>query len=249
MPDPTAKQTTILAFGAHPDDIEFGGGGVIAQATRAGQSVHFVICSRGESGSFGTPEERVVESHRAAEILRATAEFVELDGDAHLEVRAIHAIKLAAILRRVRPQFVLAPSLAENQHPDHFRLGTLVRDATRLARYGGVSELRGQPAHVTQQLLFYAVSIDAEPRDISPVYIDVSAPEVIAEWKASIEAHASQTGARGYVEMQLTRARMNGMRAGVGHAIPLFPNDHQCSNRWPSSVGEAIDFKWPAINP
>ncbi len=161
----------------------------------------------------------------AAEILRATVEFVELDGDAHLEVRAAHAIKLAEILRRVRPQMVLAPSLAENQHPDHYRLGQLVRDATRLARYGGVSELRGQPPHVTQQLLFYAVSIDAEPRDISPVYIDVSAPEVIADWKASMEAHASQTNARGYVEMQLTRARMNGLRAGVGHAIPLFPND------------------------
>ena len=52
MPDPTTKQTTILAFGAHPDDIEFGCGGVIAQATRAGQSAHFVICSRGESASL-----------------------------------------------------------------------------------------------------------------------------------------------------------------------------------------------------
>jgi LmbE family N-acetylglucosaminyl deacetylase len=188
-------------------------------------SAHFVICSHGESGSFGTPVERIVESRHAAEILRATVEFVELDGDAHLEVRAPHAIKLAAILRRVRPQFVLAPSLVENQHPDHFRLGQLVRDATRLARYGGVNELRGQPPHVTQQLLFYAVSPDAEPRDISPIFIDVSAPEIITDWKSSMEAHASQTNAREYVELQLTRARLNGMRAGVGHAIPLFPND------------------------
>ena len=30
---------------------------------------------------------------------------------------------------------------------------------------------------------------------------------------------------RNYVEMQLTRARLNGLRAGVGHAIALFPND------------------------
>src|SRR4249920_2541259 len=104
MPDPTAKQMTILAFGAHPDDIEFGCGGVIAQATRAGQSAHFVVCSRGEAGSFGTPEIRVKESQRGAEFLRASIEFIELDGDAQLEVRAAHAIKLTAILRRMRPQ-------------------------------------------------------------------------------------------------------------------------------------------------
>ena len=75
-------------------------------------------------------------------MLGATLEFVELDGDAHLEIRAAHAIKLAGIIRKIRPTLVLAPSLVENQHPDHWRLGQLVRDATRLARYGGVKELQ-----------------------------------------------------------------------------------------------------------
>ena len=50
------------------------------------------------------------------------------------------------IIRRVRPGIVLAPSLVENQHPDHARLGRLVRDAARLARYGGVEELRALAA-------------------------------------------------------------------------------------------------------
>jgi hypothetical protein len=40
-----------------------------------------------------------------------------------------------------------------------------------------------------------------------------------------MEAHASQTSARSYVELQLTRARLRGLRAGIGHAIALFPND------------------------
>lgn len=215
----------MLAFGAHPDDIEFGSGAVIAQATRAGQSAHFVVCSRGEAGTFGTPEERVKEAQNAAELLRATIEFVELDGDAHLELRAAHAIKLAEILRRVRPQIVLAPSLVENQHPDHARLARLVRDATRLARYGGLRELKEQPVHAARHLLYYAVSLDAEPRDISPIYVDVSAPEIIAEWTAAMEAHRSQTRARKYVELQITRARLNGLRTGVGHAVALFPNE------------------------
>lgn len=215
----------LLAFGAHPDDIEFGGGGVIARETQNGRDAHFVICSRGEAGSHGTPKQRVAEAKQAAALLKATVEFVDLDGDAHLEIRAAHAIKLAAIIRQIRPTVVLAPSLVENQHPDHARLGKLVRDAARLARYGGLKELRRQPPHAISQLFYYAVTPEAEPRDISPVMIDISAPEIVSAWRASMEAHASQTSARNYVELQLTRARLLGARAGTGHAIALFPND------------------------
>ena len=216
---------TILAFGAHPDDIEFGCGGVIAKETRAGRAAHFVICSHGEAASHGTPKQRVAEAKKSAALLGATVEFVELDGDAHLEVRATHAIKLAGIIRRVKPGIVLAPSLVENQHPDHPRLGQLVRDACRLARYGGVKELRRARAHAIGQLYYYAVTPEAEPADITPVLIDVSALEILKAWTSAMEAHGSQTSARNYVELQLTRARLRGLRAGIGHAIALFPND------------------------
>jgi len=216
---------SLLAFGAHPDDIEFGCGGVIAKETRAGRKAHFVIASRGEAGTHGTPAQRVAEARKSAALLGATVEFIELDGDAHLEIRVAHAIKLAGILRRVRPGIVLAPSRVENQHPDHARLGQLVRDASRLARYGGLKELRGKPAHAIEQLFFYAVTPEAEPPDITPVLLDVSAPEILAAWTAAMAAHASQVSARSYIELQLTRARLRGLRAGTGHAIALFPND------------------------
>ena len=215
----------LLAFGAHPDDIEFGCGGVIASETRAGREVHFVICSRGEAGTHGTPKQRTVEAKKAAAILGATIEFVELDGDAHLEIRAAHAIKLAGIMRRIKPGLVLAPSVVENQHPDHSKLGRIVRDAARLARYGGLKELHRSTPHAIEQLFFYAVTPEAEPRDISPVLIDVSAPEIISAWTAAMAAHQSQVRARNYIELQITRARLLGARAGIGHAIALFPND------------------------
>jgi LmbE family N-acetylglucosaminyl deacetylase len=224
-PNSPTEQRPLLAFGAHPDDIEFGCGGVVALQTRAGGAAHFVICSRGEAASRGSPAQRVAEAGKAAALLGASVEFIELDGDAHLEARAAHAIRLAGILRRVRPDLVLAPSLVENQHPDHARLGRLVRDAARLARYGGIEELRDAPPHAIGQLLYYAVTPEAEPADLTPVLIDVSAPEVVAAWTAAMEAHASQTGARNYVELQLARARLRGLRAGVGHAMALFPND------------------------
>ena len=226
-PTPKSKTelTPLLAFGAHPDDIEFGCGGVIARETQAGRKVYFVICSRGEAGTHGTPKQRTAEAKKAAALLGATVEFIKLDGDAHLEIRAAHAIKLAGILRRVRPGIVLAPSVVENQHPDHWRLGKLVRDAARLARYGGLKELRRSPPHAIGQLFFYAVTPEAEPRDISPVLVDVSAPEIISAWTAAMAAHESQVRARNYIELQITRARLLGARAGIGHAIAMFSND------------------------
>jgi LmbE family N-acetylglucosaminyl deacetylase len=226
---PTPKSPTdlapLVAFGAHPDDIEFGCGGVIALETRASRPVHFIVCSRGESATHGSPAQRKQESEKSAAILGASIEFIELGGDAHFEIRASHSIQLAGILRRIRPGIVLAPSLAENQHPDHPRLGSMVRDAARLARYGGVEELRTAPPHTISHLLFYAQTPESKPRDITPLLIDVSAPEIIRMWKNAMEAHASQSSARNYIELQLTRARLNGLRAGVEHAIALFPND------------------------
>jgi LmbE family N-acetylglucosaminyl deacetylase len=222
---PGSALQPLLAFGAHPDDIEFGCGGVIAKETRGGRKAHFVICSRGEAASHGTPSRRAAEAKKSAALLGATVEFVELDGDAHLEVCVAHAIKLASVLRRLRPGIVLAPSLVENQHPDHAKLGQLVREAARLARYGGLKELRRARPHAIGQLFFYAVTPEAEPSGIIPMLIDVSAPEIMAVWTAAMEAHLSQISARSYVELQLTRARLRGLRAGIGHAMALFPND------------------------
>jgi LmbE family N-acetylglucosaminyl deacetylase len=243
-PTPTSppELAPLLVFGAHPDDIEFGCGGVIAAETRAGRAAYLVLCSRGEAGSQGGIKERTAEAEKAAGLLGATLEIIELDGDAHLEVRSAHAIKLAGIIRRVRPGIVLAPSLVANQHPDHARLGQLARDATRLARYGGVAELREWPAHAVGQLFFYAVTLEAEPTDITPVLMDVSSPEVLAAWTAAMEAHASQNRGRNYVELQLTRARLHGMRAGIGHAIPLFPNDPLVLNSFAQANRGARSF-------
>ena len=224
-PNSPTESAPLLVFGAHPDDIEFGCGGVVVRESRAGRQVHLVVCSRGEAASHGTPAQRVLESEKSAALLGATLEFVELDGDAHLEMRVAHSITLARIIRRVRPGLLLAPSLVENQHPDHARLGRLVRDAARLARYGGVSELREVPAHSIDQLFFYAITPESEPADLSPILIDISDPEILSVWTAAMEAHVSQTRARNYVELQMVRARLLGLRAGVGHALALYPND------------------------
>ncbi len=224
----TAPRSTppsdLLAFGAHPDDIEFGCGGVVAAETQAGRKVHFVVCSQGEAATNGTPAKRMEEARQAAGLLGATIEFIHLGGDAHFEVSTAHVLQIAAIIRATRPRVVLAPTLVENQHPDHTKLGRMVREAARLARYAGVKELLALPAHSVDQLLYFAVTSGAEP-PAGRVLVDVSATKVMATWKAAMDAHATQRQTRDYSEMQLTRARLNGLEAGVAYAIALWPND------------------------
>lgn len=225
MPNPDPETVSLLVFGAHPDDVEFGCGGVVAKETQNGRKARIVVCSRGESGTNGTPDQRAKEAGAAAVALGAGIEFVDLGGDAHFEANVPNTIKLAAIIRKTQPEMILVPSLCENQHPDHAKLGRMVRDAARLARFGGVRELSGQKPHSIHALLYFAVTVDSEPRDVSPVFVDVSHPGVVAAWTNSMEAHASQLQTRNYVELQLNRARLNGSRCGVSHAIQLFPND------------------------
>lgn len=225
-PTPSSPaETSLLVFGAHPDDIEFGCGAVIAKETQAGRAVHWVVCSKGESATHGTPAQRVKEAKAAAKLLGATIEFADLGGDAHFEVTVKNTLKLAALIRKQRPAMLLAPSMAENQHPDHFKLGRLVRDAARLARYGGVRELQSAQPHAVGQVLFYAVTPEAEPANLTRFLVDVSEPALLVTWRAAMEAHASQVSARNYVELQITRARLWGVRAGVGHAVALWAND------------------------
>jgi LmbE family N-acetylglucosaminyl deacetylase len=226
-PTPTSppEPLRILAFGAHPDDIEFGCGGVIARETRAGGVAHFVVGSRGESATHGTSAQRAAEAAAGAAALGATLEFADFGGDAHFEFKLVHTLALAGIIRRFRPAIMLAPTPAENQHPDHAVLGRMVREAARLARYGGVAELRDHAPHEIGSLLFYAVTPAAEFTGQPPVLIDVSAPGVLEAWKAAMAAHASQQATRHYIELQLTRSRLLGLQSGAGHAIALWPND------------------------
>ena len=69
LKSPPADSPLLLAFGAHPDDIEFGCGGVIARETQAGHAAHFIVCSRGEAGTHGTPAQRTAEAKKAAALL------------------------------------------------------------------------------------------------------------------------------------------------------------------------------------
>ena len=56
----------ILAFGAHPDDVELGAGGILASHAANGLTTGIVDLTLGEMGTRGTPEIRLKEAKNAA---------------------------------------------------------------------------------------------------------------------------------------------------------------------------------------
>ena len=214
---------TVLAVGAHPDDIEFGAGGVLLKEAERGAKIHLLICSRGESGSSGSGKERVRECEAAAELLGASLRFLDFGGDAKIEYTRKEALVIAGIARELRPNIVLAPTTVANQHPDHVAVGMIARDALRLARYGGIEELKGFTSHAVDSLLHYAITPEAEPRDVTALLVEIG--PVFEKWVKLMECHASQMKTRNYVELQTARARMLGLQAGGAYAQALYPND------------------------
>ena len=223
-PQSPSKLAPLLVVGAHPDDIEFGLGGVVIAETRRGRAVHLVVCSRGESGTNGTPEGRTLEAENAAAKMGASLEFLDLGGDANIENTRAGARKIAAIIRRLKPGVLMTLTTEENQHPDHPAVGRMTRDAARLARFGGVKQLLDQPPHRIDQLLYFAVTPSAIPGDVSPVLYRLSADDVVV-WREAMAAHASQMKTRDYVSLQVARAQQLGLTCGAKFAMALYPND------------------------
>ena len=215
----------ILAVGAHPDDIEFGAGGILLKEYAAGAEIFEIITSRGESGSHGTPEIRVAETAAAAAMIDAAdrLRFLDFGGDGKQTASPENVVQLARCIREIRPDVVLAPSLTANQHPDHAVVGAVCRDACRVARYGGFADLAGVPVHSVSSLWYYAITPSSDGSLTGAVLIDVS--EVIGRWVEMMDCHGSQTRNRRYVELQTSRARQLGLMAGCEHAIALWPND------------------------
>ena len=211
----------LLAVGAHPDDIEFGCAPVLIKERRKGNPVRLLVLSRGEAGSAGTPEIREQESREAAGRMGAEIEFLDFGGDCHLEHRPANSLRLAGEIRRFRPAIVLAPHPDGNQHPDHSAAGRLMRDACRMARYGGLEELRAWPVHKVDNLFFYNITRHVGEAPDVVIAID----DVMEEWEAAMRCHQTQVNNMSYMELQKSAARLLGLTIGAEYAAGLFAND------------------------
>ncbi len=214
----------ILALGAHPDDLEFGMGGVLLTEFDAGAEIGLVLTSQGESASHGNPEQRKSEARAAAEMLGAAQRlhFLDFGGDGTQTACPANAIQIAHLIREFKPSMVFAPIPIPNQHPDHAALGEASRDACRLARYGALQTLQ-HPSHAVDSLWFYAVTPMPDLELRSAVFMDIS--PVVDRWQELMKCHESQVTQRRYHDLQLARARQLGLMAGCEYATALWPND------------------------
>ncbi len=224
MTTPSAPNR-ILAIGAHPDDLEFGCGGLLLKEAESGTEISLVVCSKGESGSSGSAAIREAETRAAADMLGATdrLHFLDFGGDGTQRETPDNAMQIARLIREIQPHQVLAPTPHANQHPDHRVVSQLSRDACRLARYGGLDALKDLPVHRIESLWFYAVTSLFETSNEKPVLIDITAQ--FERWQQLMACHQSQVKSRAYLDLQNSRARQLGLISGVDYAQALWPND------------------------
>ena len=210
-----------LAVFAHPDDPEVGCGGTLARWTAAGSEVHLVITNRGDKGSLdpavdpdALAAERADEVARAATVLGlASVEHLgypdgDIDNDAALRA------KIVSIVRRLRPDALVAPDPTAVffgdgyiNHRDHRELGWAVLDSIVPAA-NPLYVPDGGPAHQVE-LVLLSGTLEAN------AWVDVG--DVLDVKVAAVACHESRLGSDpGLIAAILEqRATEEGAKAGV----------------------------------
>jgi bacillithiol biosynthesis deacetylase BshB1 len=122
----------ILAFGAHPDDVELGCSGTIAKEISLGKKVGIIDLTRGELGTRGTVEIRNTEATQAAKILGVSVRENLDMRDGFFVNDEKHQLKVIEMIRKYQPEIVLCNAI-QDRHIDHGKGSKLVSDACFLS--------------------------------------------------------------------------------------------------------------------
>jgi bacillithiol biosynthesis deacetylase BshB1 len=122
----------ILAFGAHPDDVELGCAATLAKEIANGKKVGIVDQTQGELGTRGTEITRYEEAQNAAKILGVSARVNMEFADGFFVNDKKHQMELIRIIRKFRPEIVICNAI-EDRHIDHAKGSQLVCDACFLS--------------------------------------------------------------------------------------------------------------------
>ncbi|MBD1396023.1 bacillithiol biosynthesis deacetylase BshB1 [Pontibacter sp. JH31] len=122
----------ILAFAAHPDDVELGCAGTLIAHIAAGKKAGVVDLTRGELGTRGTPAERVAEAEEAANIMGLSVRDNLGFADGFFANDKEHQLQIVRKVRQYQPEIVLMNAL-HDRHPDHGRGAAVVLEACFLA--------------------------------------------------------------------------------------------------------------------
>ncbi|MCD8450189.1 bacillithiol biosynthesis deacetylase BshB1 [Tenacibaculum dicentrarchi] len=122
----------ILAFGAHPDDVELGCGATIAKEIASGKKVGIIDLTRGELGTRGSAELRDIEAKNAAAILGVSVRENLGFADGFFKNDKEHQLAVIKMLRKYKPDIVLCNAI-DDRHIDHPKGSDLVSNACFLS--------------------------------------------------------------------------------------------------------------------
>ena len=211
----------ILAFGAHPDDVELGCAGSILSAIAEGKSVGIVDLTRGELGTRGDAKTRDREAESSAAILGVSFRKNLGFRDGFFVNDEAHQLEVIKLIRMHKPTVVLCNAI-DDRHIDHPKGSKLVSDACFLS--GLIKIDTQQEAWRPKQVYHYIQWKDIEPDfvvDISP-YIDQKM-ESIRAYKSQFfdeKSIAPQTpiSSQNFLDSVRYRAQNLGRLAGVDAA-------------------------------
>jgi LmbE family N-acetylglucosaminyl deacetylase len=192
-----AERKTVLAIGAHPDDIEFMMAGTLIMLGQAGYELHYMNCASGSCGTADLSREKIVkirkrESQKAAKFIEAVY-HPPLADDIEIFYEKSLLAKLGAVVRKVNPSIMLIPS-PEDYMEDHSITSRL---AVTAAFCRGMRNFVTVPkaAPVTDEVVLYHALpyglSDGMRKKIFPgEYVDISS--VIDNKREMLEIHRSQ---------------------------------------------------------
>ncbi len=216
------RMLRVLAFGAHPDDLEFYVGGTLAKYADRGHTVVMAVVTNGDVGSSTLSMEEISAVRKAeAEASAALigAELMWLDyHDEFFFYNEETRRHLIDVMRRAEPDVVLA-HWTDDYHPDHSLSGQAVRDARIMTAVPNIKTAH-PPLKKIPNLFFYdtAAGINFVPE----VYVNVSAQ--FPAKQRMLACHASQNAwisdifADNITQMMEVQTRFRGLQAGVRHA-------------------------------
>lgn len=126
------QELDILAFAAHPDDVELGCSGTLYKHVLKGYKVGIIDLTRGELGTRGSVEIRTKEAEASSKVLGISVRENLNFADGFFQNDKAHQLEIIKVIRKYRPKIVLANSVSD-RHIDHGRAAALVADAAFLS--------------------------------------------------------------------------------------------------------------------
>ena len=214
---------TILAVGAHPDDIEFQCAGTLAKYKQRGDKVFIAISTNGETGSSTLTNEEIArtreeEARRSASLIGAELIWLGYQDEFLYENQEVR-LRYIELVRRTRPEVIITHDPQDDYHPDHLTTGQLLWNTRVMA--AAVNIATATPAWGKIPDLYFMDTvggINFRPQD----YVDISSTidvkrQMLSQHQSQIEFMKQRYGMTMLEFMEICSG-FRGLQASVRYA-------------------------------